>query len=105
MSKPTLYSIERDEISQFPKESIELFVSSVLEKNLKPSEALKRFIDENNCKKLHAFIIFDLLKAAYPNIIMEDITFKISDSNYPFGDPADLDDEGFDSLIVKALQP
>lgn len=101
---PILYTAQASELSKYPDESVTQFCKNVTTRKIPPSQALRSFIKENAITDSATGIIYDLLNKAYPGIQLIGITFPITDSNYPFGDPNDLDDDGFDALVKQAIE-
>jgi hypothetical protein len=46
----------------------------------------------------------DLLRKAYPDIDVGQISGLIHDAGYPFGSPEDMSDTEFDSMVIRAYQ-
>lgn len=96
--KPDLYTIEPALINKYTDDEIRVFTREI-ESGSSPSKALHAFIANIGASSLDSSIIFSLLKVSYPAIDLGSITGLIHDSGYPFGNPDDLDDDGFDDLV------
>lgn len=101
--KPNLYTIEPALITKYPADTVERFCRRINDEKLKPSQALKLFMDENNQSEISPTLIFDLIEKAYSGISLSGFTFPIVDSGYP-NHNSDLDDMGFDEIIARAWE-
>ena len=101
--KPDLFTIEHALYEKYPDEVLEKYAVDIKNGDT-PSNALKKFINKNNCAELDSSIIFELIKRAYPGIDLSHLTGQIHDSGYPFGDPNDMNDERFDELVIDAWE-
>ena len=102
--KPDLISISTTPISKVPKESFEEYKHWVLSDGLKPSAALREFMDAYNCPNPDSSITIRLVEFTYPEIDISrnSFTFKIHDSGYPYIQ-GQLSDNDFDELIEAML--
>ena len=101
--KPDLYTIESSLINKYSDDDLKVFTQEI-NSGASPSKALSKFIERTEAHNLDSSIIFSLLKMSYPEIDLSSITGVIHDSGYPFGNPDDLNDEGFDALVRQAYE-
>ena len=101
--RPDLYTIEHAPIENFPEQSVEKFISEIKQGST-PSKALHSFIESNSCSHLDSSVIIDLLRRAYPNINISEISGMIHDSGYPFGSSEDMNDTEFDRIVIQAYE-
>ncbi len=103
-NKPNLVLITTTPITQVPRESFDEFKHWVLVDGLKPSAALRKFMDKYQCPKPDSSIPIELIKYTYPDfdISSKSFTFKIHDSGYPYI-LTDFNDNDFDQLIQEIL--
>ncbi|WP_339067157.1 hypothetical protein [Teredinibacter turnerae] len=101
--KPDLYTIEPALINKYTDDELQVFTREI-ESGASPSRALHAFIAHVGANSLDSSIIFSLLRMSYPEIDLSSITGLIHDSGYPFGNPDDLDDDGFDELVRQAYE-
>lgn len=101
--KPDLYTIEPALIDKYSDDELSLFTEEI-HSGSRPSEALRKFIAKVDANCLDSSIIFALLKMSYPELDLSLITGLIHDSGYPFGNPKDLDDDGFNELVRQAYE-
>jgi len=101
--KPDLYSIERPLIENYSAHTVEQFTVDI-KNGISPSKALNAFVTNNACSELDSSVIIDLLRQAYPGIDIGQIAGIIHDSGYPFGDPVDMSDDGFDKIVTQVYE-
>ena len=101
--KPSLYAVENPLIERYSEQTVEQFILDI-SKGIKPSAALRKFIEGNSCNSLDSSVIIDLFRKAYAGIDIGEISGLIHDSGYPFGSDEDLSDSGFDEIVVQAYE-
>lgn len=104
--KPDLTLIKTEPIDKLPMESLDDFKQWVLVERLKPSVALRRFMDKYNCPHIHDTTVISLLTLTYPDIDIADggLRFNVVDSGYPNSNPDDFSDEDLDKGIEQLLK-
>lgn len=95
---PRLTPLNSEPVQKMPENSKDDFIRWVKE-GQKTSEAVKSLIEKYQLTELHTLVTIELIEAAYPGIDLSPFRGYIVDSNYPFGNPDDLDDQEFDKRI------
>ncbi|MBI3562620.1 MAG: hypothetical protein HY080_12985 [Gammaproteobacteria bacterium] len=103
--KPNLVLITTLPITKVPRESFDEYKRWVLVDGLKPSIALRKFMDTYNCPKPDTSIPITLVEYTFPDIDIARLgfRFRINDSAYPNSDPKQFSDEDFDKGIEELL--
>jgi hypothetical protein len=103
--KPDLVLFKTSPMTKVPRESFDEFKRWVLVDGLKPSVALRKFMDKYHCPKPDTSIPIGLVEYTYPEIDIAScgFRFRINDSAYPNSDPTQFSDEDFDKGIEELL--
>lgn len=103
--KPELFLYKAKPIQDLPAESAEVFKNWIVNDGLKPSVALRKFMEKYECPDLHPTIVVRLLEITYPDLDVgrEGFRFRIVDSAYPNSVPDQFSDDDFDKGVEELL--
>ena len=104
-NKIYLTPISTTPINKLPEDSFNKFKQWVLQEGLKPSVAIRKFMQVYNCPDLHVTTVVHLLEYTYPDVDIgrKGFRFSIVDSAYPNSDPKQFSDDDFDNGIAEIL--
>lgn len=97
-NKPDLTVITKRTLADIPIDAPDVFINWIRNECIKPSVALRKFMEEYNCPILDVSVPIKLLELTYPDIDLDrgGFRFRIVDSAYPNSDQRQFSDDDFD---------